>query len=194
MTICKVLNFLVFRLPTQSNLELPANSNLIHDRDFISFFFFFYVWRSHLTACEVGAVHSWDWAMLRSELNRGGSSSGPGKIQKRLQLHKHRDIWHKHSFLSSHTKSPCWVCPASTETLRDQGHLKHRFGVLTPKRINRITLMRNSLTWLEVQLLSLSSGTLHTPVTPPNQGIKLSSPYNSKSRAECDPVSPGEKW
>lgn len=58
MTICKVLNFLVFRLPTQSNLELPANSNLIHDRDFISFFFFFYVWRSHLTACEVGAVHS----------------------------------------------------------------------------------------------------------------------------------------
>lgn len=39
MTICKVLNFLVFRLPTQSNLELPANSNLIHDRDFIPFFF-----------------------------------------------------------------------------------------------------------------------------------------------------------
>lgn len=29
-------------------------------------------------------------------------------------------------------------------------------------------------------------------VTPPNQVIKLSSPYNSKSRAESGPISPGE--
>lgn len=35
MTTSEVLHFLAFCLPTQSNLELPANSHLIHCRDLV---------------------------------------------------------------------------------------------------------------------------------------------------------------
>lgn len=34
---CKVLHFLIFCLPTQPNLELPANNNSILYRDFVPF-------------------------------------------------------------------------------------------------------------------------------------------------------------
>lgn len=78
----EVLNFLVFCLPTQSNLELPANSHVLHCRDFVPFSLLEQSFdnmsggSSTQTRLRNPAVH----------VNVGGRSREPGKIQKKMVI------------------------------------------------------------------------------------------------------------
>lgn len=105
VAICKVLNFLAFRLPTQSNLELPANSNLIHYRKFIPFFFFFF---------DVLLEQSFDsmWSGSQAQLRLRNPV-----VRVKWGWQK-QGIWDDSDAAFNSTPR----LPASTERLRDQGH------------------------------------------------------------------------
>lgn len=132
VTICKVLNFLAFCLPTQSNLELPANSNLIHYRKFIPYFYV-------LLEQSFDSLWSGSQAQLRLR----------NPVVRVKWGWQKQGIWEDSE--AAFNSTPC--LPASTERLRDQGHWKNRPGVLTPKRKNIMALTRKGLTWLETATL-----------------------------------------